>query len=51
MIRVKGKAEPQTVWEAFDTSRIPDMAFIQPYEEAREALPLFPTILDAGMEK
>jgi class 3 adenylate cyclase len=34
-IRVKGKAEPQTVWEAFDISRLPDVAFIKIYEEAR----------------
>jgi class 3 adenylate cyclase len=36
-IRVKGKAEPQIVWEAFDTSRIRDISFIRPYEEARGA--------------
>jgi class 3 adenylate cyclase len=36
-IRVKGKAEPQAVWEAFDTSRVPDIAFIKPYEDARES--------------
>jgi adenylate cyclase len=34
-IRVKGKTEPQTVWEAFDTSRLSDVAFIKIYEEAR----------------
>jgi class 3 adenylate cyclase len=35
-IRVKGKAEPQIVWEAFDNSRIPDLEFIEIYERARE---------------
>jgi class 3 adenylate cyclase len=34
-IRVKGKAEPQIVWEAFDDSRLPDPAFIGLYERAR----------------
>jgi adenylate cyclase len=36
-IRVKGKAEPQTVWEAFDATRLPDTSFIGLYERARSA--------------
>ncbi len=35
-IRVKGKADPQVVWEALDVNRIPDSSFIQIYERARE---------------
>jgi adenylate cyclase len=34
-IRVKGKAEPQIVWEAFDAARVPDLGFIAIYEQAR----------------
>jgi adenylate cyclase len=36
-IRVKGKVEPQIVWEAFDISRLSNASFIGLYEEAREA--------------
>jgi adenylate cyclase len=34
-IRVKGKAEAQEVWEAFDVSRLVDSRFIETYERAR----------------
>jgi adenylate cyclase len=36
-VRVKGKAEPQVVWEAFDASRAPDLSFVELYERARDA--------------
>jgi class 3 adenylate cyclase len=35
-VRVKGKAEPQVVWEALDASRINDLGFISAYEKARD---------------
>jgi class 3 adenylate cyclase len=35
-VRVKGKAEPQVVWEALDVSRTPDLAFLAAYQRARE---------------
>jgi adenylate cyclase len=35
-IRVKGKADPQVVWEAIDASRTEDTLFVQMYEHARE---------------
>lgn len=34
-IRVKGKVEPQIVWEVFDDSRVPNLEFIAIYERAR----------------
>jgi adenylate cyclase len=39
-IRVKGKAEPQIVWEALDESRIPDLQFVPAYERARQVFEL-----------
>ncbi len=35
-IRVKGKAEPQVVWEAFDASNAQDFSFVDAYERARD---------------
>jgi len=35
-IRVKGKAEPQVVWEALDVKRSGDTRFVSKYEHARE---------------
>ncbi len=35
-VRVKGKAEPQVVWEAFDQADVPDAAFVAAYERARD---------------
>jgi len=55
-VRVKGKAEPQVVWEAMDISRIPDLSFLEAYQRARAvfesegpatAWPLFATVNDA----
>ena len=34
-VRVKGKAEPQVVWEAMDLSRTPDLSFLEAYQRAR----------------
>ncbi|HUX42467.1 MAG TPA: adenylate/guanylate cyclase domain-containing protein [Rectinemataceae bacterium] len=34
-IRVKGKAAPELVWEAFENARLPDLTFIELYERAR----------------
>ncbi len=35
-VRVKGKTEPQVVWEALDASRAGDLMFVSSYEHARE---------------
>jgi len=34
-VRVKGKVQPQIVWEALDTSQVPDLGFLQAYHHAR----------------
>jgi hypothetical protein len=34
-IRVKGKADPQVVWEALDASHADDFGFVATYERAR----------------
>jgi len=34
-VRVKGKADPQVVWEALDASRTPDLSFLAAYQKAR----------------
>jgi adenylate cyclase len=35
-IRVKGKVEPQVVWEALDASHAQDFSFVSAYERARD---------------